>query len=89
VLQFHFNRKTLSIIAGLTLEHLSPNAPELNPIEDLWAHCKHRELPNVCAKNLWDLSGLSASCYRISPASFCGVTQSFLMIATLGPTKTR
>jgi transposase len=116
VLQFHFNWKTLSIIAGLTfwnfyfqmfeksigseqvieflkhllrhipgdlllvwdrlpahrsrltqefirdqrgrlvIESLPPYAPELNPVEYLWAHCKHHELPNVCAKNLWDLS---------------------------------
>ena len=25
-------------------------------MEYIWAHCKHHELPNVCAKNLWDLS---------------------------------
>jgi transposase len=116
VLQFHFNWKTVSIIAGLTIwnfyfqlfdnsigsqqvieflthllrhvpgklllvwdrlpahrsrvtqdfiraqngrlvtEYLPPYAPELNPVEYLWAHCKHHELPNVCAKNLWDLS---------------------------------
>ena len=116
MLQFHFNWKTLSLIAGLTfwnfyfqifektigseqvieflkhllrhipgdlllvwdrlpahrsrvtqefirdqrgrllIEYLPPYEPELNPVEYLWAHCKHHELPNVCAKNLWDLS---------------------------------
>ncbi|MFL6450420.1 MAG: IS630 family transposase, partial [Bryobacteraceae bacterium] len=116
VLQFHFNWKTLSVIAGVTvwnfyfeifeqaikseqiieflkhllrciegdilliwdrlpahrskitqqfirdqkgrlvIEYLPPYAPELNPVEYIWAHCKHHELPNVCAKNLWDLS---------------------------------
>jgi transposase len=40
----------------LDLEYLPPYAPELNPVEYIWAHCKHHELPNVCAKNLWDLS---------------------------------
>jgi transposase len=40
----------------LLVEYLPPYAPELNPVEYLWAHCKHHELPNVCAKNLWDLS---------------------------------
>ena len=114
VLQFHFDWKTLSVIAGLTVwnfyfqifeetikseqvieflkhllryiqgdilliwdrlpahksklthqfirdqkgrlevEYLPPYAPELNPVEYLWAHCKHHELPNVCPKNLWD-----------------------------------
>ena len=115
VLQFHFNWKTLSVIAGVTLwnfyfqiferaikseqiieflkhllryidgdilliwdrlpahcsektqqfirdqkgrlemEYLPPYAPELNPVEYIWAHCKHHELPNVSAKHLWDL----------------------------------
>jgi transposase len=113
VLQFHFNWKTLSVIAGVTvwnfyfqifeeaikseqiieflkhllryiegdilliwdrlpahrskitqqfirdqkgrleIEYLPPYAPELNPVEYIWAHCKQHELPNVCAKNLW------------------------------------
>ena len=38
------------------MEYLPPYAPELNPVEYIWAHCKHPELPNVCPKNLWDLS---------------------------------
>jgi transposase len=40
----------------LEMQYLPPYAPELNPVEYIWAHCKHHELPNVCAKNLWDLS---------------------------------
>jgi transposase len=40
----------------LEMEYLPPYAPELNPVEYIWAHCKHHELPNVCAKNLWDLN---------------------------------
>ena len=40
----------------LATEYLPAYAPELNPVEYIWAHCKHHELPNVCAKNLWDLS---------------------------------
>jgi transposase len=40
----------------LETDYLPPYAPELNPVEYIWAHCKHHELPNVCAKNLWDLS---------------------------------
>ena len=39
----------------LAMEYLPPYAPELSPVEYVWAHCKHHELPNVCAKNLWDL----------------------------------
>jgi transposase len=109
VLQFHFNWKTLSVIAGVTVwnfyfqlfeqaihseqiieflkhllryidgdilliwdrlpghrskitqqfirdqkgrletEYLPPYAPELNPVEYIWAHCKHHDPPIVCA----------------------------------------
>ncbi len=34
---------------------LPPYAPELNPVEYIWAHLKHHELPNVCAKDMWNL----------------------------------
>ena len=47
--------KDLVIPDNLRLLPLPPYAPELNPVEYIWAHCKHHELPNVCAKNLWDL----------------------------------
>ncbi len=30
-------------------------APELNPVEYIWAYLKTHELPNVCAKNMWRL----------------------------------
>ena len=40
----------------LCLEFLPAYAPELNPVEYLWGHLKHHELPNVCAKNLSELS---------------------------------
>jgi transposase len=29
----------------LETEYLPPYAPELNPVEYIWAHCKHHELP--------------------------------------------
>jgi transposase len=31
-------------------------APELNPVEYLWAYWKQHELPNLCARDLWSLS---------------------------------
>ena len=34
-------------------------APELNPVEYIWAHLKHHELPNVCAKDLWSLGEMA------------------------------
>jgi transposase len=40
----------------LTLERLPGYAPELNPVEHLWAHLKKHEIPNLCPRDLWELS---------------------------------
>ena len=40
----------------ITTEYLPSYAPELNPVEYLWGHWKQHELPNVCPKDLWQLS---------------------------------
>ena len=40
----------------IVLEYLPAYAPELNPVEYLWGHWKHHELPNVCPKDLWQLT---------------------------------
>jgi transposase len=40
----------------LSLEFLPGYAPELNPVEYLWGHWKHHELPNLCPKDFWQLS---------------------------------
>ncbi len=45
-----------SLDGWIAIEYLPAYAPELNPVEYLWGHWKHHELPNVCAKNLWHLS---------------------------------
>ena len=37
-------------------EYLPPYAPELNPVEYLWAYWKQHELPNVCPKDYGELS---------------------------------
>lgn len=34
-------------------------APELNPVEYIWAHLKQHELPNICAKDLWQLGEMA------------------------------
>jgi transposase len=34
------------------MEYLPPYALELNPVEYIWAHCKHHELPNLCQEPL-------------------------------------
>jgi len=40
----------------LQLEFLPAYAPELNPVEYLWGHWKHHELPNFCPKTFSELS---------------------------------
>ena len=40
----------------LWLEFLPAYAPELNPVEYLWAHWKHHELPNFCPDSYGELS---------------------------------
>jgi len=40
----------------LWLEFLPAYAPELNPVEYLWAHWKHHELPNFCSRQYGELS---------------------------------
>jgi transposase len=45
-----------SLQGQIAVEYLPPYAPELNPVEYLWGYWKHHQLPNVCAKELWDLT---------------------------------
>lgn len=39
----------------ITVEWLPPYAPELSPVEYLWGHLKHHELPNFCPRDAWHL----------------------------------
>jgi transposase len=41
----------------ITLARLPAYAPELNPVEFIWGHWKHHELPNLCPKDFGELSG--------------------------------
>ena len=45
-----------SLQGQIAIEYLPPYAPELNPVEYLWGHWKQHTLPNVCPKDLWQLS---------------------------------
>jgi transposase len=58
-LSAHRSQFVRDYIAGLNghilTERLPAYAPELNPVEYIWAHLKQHELPNVCAKDLWHL----------------------------------
>ena len=39
----------------LVVEYLPGYAPELNPVEYIWAYWKQHTLPNVCPKDYWSL----------------------------------
>lgn len=50
-------RDYLQILNGrIRTEFLPSYAPELNPVEYIWAYWKQHELPNVCPKDYWQLS---------------------------------
>jgi transposase len=55
----HRSRLVRDYVAGLDgwirIEYLPPYAPELNPVEYIWAYWKQHELPNVCPKDYWVL----------------------------------
>src|SRR6202007_2040078 len=56
----HRSRATWEFIreqrGRLWVEFLPGYAPELNPVEYLWAHWKQHELPNFCPQNFGQLS---------------------------------
>ena len=44
-----------SLGGWIQMEYLPPYAPELNPVEYIWAYWKQHELPNVCPKDYCQL----------------------------------
>jgi len=58
-LSAHRSKLTRDFIAGqgerLWVEYLPGYAPELNPVEYIWAYWKQHALPNVCPKDYWSL----------------------------------
>lgn len=44
--------------------HLPAYAPELNPVEYVWAYLKQHELANFCPRDLWQLSDTARSALR-------------------------
>jgi transposase len=40
----------------IVVARLPPSAPELNPVEDLWAHLKCHEIANLITTQAWELS---------------------------------
>lgn len=48
----------------ILVESLPAYAPELNPVEYIWAYLKHHALPNVCPKDLWQLGEGARRCLK-------------------------
>jgi transposase len=48
----------------LWLARLPAYAPELNPVEYLWAHLKEHEIANLLARDAWDLSFFATRALR-------------------------
>jgi transposase len=46
------------------LEFLPPYAPELNPVEYLWAHWKQNEMSNFCPRDFTELSAFASAKLR-------------------------
>lgn len=44
--------------------YLPPYAPELNPVEYLWAYWKEHELANFCPKDIWQLGHFASQALR-------------------------
>ncbi len=54
----------LSQRGAIELEYLPAYAPELNPVEYIWGYWKKHELPNLCAKDLVELSSSGRAALR-------------------------
>jgi transposase len=46
----------------LQLEHLPASAPDLNPVEGIWAYLQRRELGNVCCQDVPELDLSTSPC---------------------------
>jgi transposase len=49
---------------AIATARLPAYAPELNPLEYIWAYLKQHELPNVCTKSLWSLGEAARTSLR-------------------------
>ena len=53
-----------SLQGHIHVEYLPAYAPELNPVEYIWAYWKQHELPNVCPKDYWQLGEVARKTLR-------------------------
>jgi transposase len=64
----HRSRKTTAYLQRqahwLHVARLPAYAPELNPVEYLWAYWKQNELANFCPKDIWELSHVASQALK-------------------------
>lgn len=64
----HRSREVTDFLARQTdwlhVARLPAYAPELNPVEYLWAYWKKTELANFCAKDIWQLSHVASQALK-------------------------
>jgi len=66
--------KSLSVPANITLLHLPPYSPELNPVERLWAYLKSHYLSNRVYKNYKEILDAGTIAWnKITPQMFCSI----------------
>jgi len=53
-----------SLQGRIKVEYLPAYAPDLNPVEYIWAYWKQHELPNVCTKDYWQLGEVARRTLR-------------------------
>ncbi len=53
-----------SLKGRIVLERLRAYAPELNPVEYLWAYAKQRELANLCRNTIGAIQGFARHCLK-------------------------
>ena len=64
----HRSREVSAFIAstegGIAVERLAAYAPELNPVEYMWAHLKQHEIGNLIVREAWQLSMQATAALR-------------------------
>ena len=66
--------KALEVPSNLTLLHLPPYSPELNPVERLWAYLRSHYLSNRAYKDYDDLLIASGTAWnQLTPEQLCSI----------------
>ena len=66
--------KALEVPANMTLRHLPPYSPELNPVERLWAYLRSHYLSNRTYKDYDDLLTASGQAWnQLTPEQLCSI----------------